>query len=158
MISNKLRWYRYVLIAPYIVAFSLTAVAAYHLLGISQAEQLTAGTVTLEVDRQQYAKGQTVRFTLSNQSNQAVAIVNNCPAAPLEVYYWNGSAWERRQASTNEAKCAGEPRSYTIDPGKSASATYRYWDGLFETPGRYRLVAPLVGLNDRPSVEFIVSD
>lgn len=155
---SKWQGYRYRLAVPYIAAFAVLAGVGYQLTTSLSAETITAGSVTVSTDKVVYRLGDTVRFTIKNDTSTPVIISNNCPSEPLEVYRQVEGQWVRlRDEVAFDSKCQGEPRQFTVRPsGGTASATYCYWDNLFDQPGRYRIIVPLLGLQDRPQTEFNV--
>lgn len=155
---SKWQGYRYRLAVPYIAAFAVLAGVGYQLTTSLSAQTLTSGSVTVTTDKLVYRAGDEIRFIITNDTPTTVYILNQCPAEPLEVYRQEGSGWRQlHDEAVYTSKCDGEPRQFAVKPdGGTASATYRYWDNLFTVDGRYRIVAPLQGLTDRPSTEFTI--
>lgn len=154
--ANRHRWLRYRLAAPYVVVVALIGVVGYQATSLLFAETLTGGRLRLTVDQPRYQAGDNIRFTIHNDLEQTVYVANNCPNEPLEVYRLQAGQWLRVHDAADPAKCVGEPRTFAIAARGQASASYRYWPKLFETPGRYRLVAPIEHYDDRPAIEFEV--
>ncbi len=155
---SKWQGFRYKLAAPYALAFVALAGIGFQLNSSLFAETTLQGDIRLTTDKAVYHTGDTVRFTITNDTPATISVANNCPAEPLEVYRQVDGQWQRIHDKVDyDSKCDGEPRQYSIKPnGGSASATYVYWDNLFTTAGKYKLVAPLQGVENRPETEFNV--
>lgn len=144
---------------PYVVILALAGVIGYRTsVSIFAAPIVSGGLVRLSVDQPQYSLGQTVRFTLTNDSPKPISVINNCPNEPLEVYRQQAKTgqWQRIRDTADAAKCANAPRQYVIAAGAASAASYRYWPDLFAAPGRYRIIAPIEQYDDRPAIEFDV--
>ena len=148
--------WRTVFAVPYLVVFAVAGIVGLQLLRSSSAAPLSGGAIQITVGQPSYTAGQTIRFTIRNDSESTISVPNNCPDAPLEVYRLEQSGWQRQHAYANDDKCINAPRSYSVASGSSVSATYIYWPELFAQPGRYRLVVPLLQNLTKPEVEFDV--
>jgi hypothetical protein len=155
-IFKHLSAYRLKLLIPYAVVFGLMGVVGLQITNLISAQPLTQDQVELSVTSDQYAVGAPVRFTIKNNMERPIFVANNCPEAPLQVYFWDGGHWLQQHATVEPDKCLGEPRRYEVVPHGTVSASYAYWMSLFARPGRYRLVAPIEHYQPAPSVEFTV--
>lgn len=143
------------LLAPYAAVFALISLVGYQASTYIFAES-TPSQVSLSLEQTSYAVNEPIRFTILNNSDRAVSVLNNCPGEPLEVYRQQDAQWLRIHQNADPSKCVGAPRHYTIAPQSKVSATYNFWPSLFEEPGRYRIVAPIEPGGERPLAEFDV--
>jgi outer membrane receptor for ferric coprogen and ferric-rhodotorulic acid len=142
---------------PYAAIVVASATVGYQSIHNSSAQAtLLNGQVQLSVDKHQYVIGDPIRFTLTNYLKDTVQVANHCPAEPLEVYRLESGAWQRLHDTTDPAKCQHELRSYALYPQTPTSADYRYWPHLFNRTGTYRIVAPIDGYTDGPTVDFTI--
>jgi hypothetical protein len=141
----------------YVVAAVLTGIVGYQTVHFSSAQSLPSNSVQLQTNKQSYDVGEVVRFTLINGLSGAISVTNNCPNEPLTVFRQQQGGWiQIHDTAVNTDKCQNEPRSYTIVSGGQVSATYIFWPKLFNSPGHYRITAPIEGFSNGPSAEFDV--
>jgi hypothetical protein len=150
------RRYRYILMAPYAVAFVALIIVGYQLLKSSSPESLDQSGVGLTTSKPQYAIGENIKYTIVNSTKAPVYVANNCPGEPLQVYRMENGRWSRLHSSVDKSKCVNENRTYEIAAESQVSSTYRYWLNLFSIPGQYRLTAPIEGSEYSPTVIFTV--
>lgn len=117
---------------------------------------LPTGQVKLTVPYSKYLVGETVSYTLKNNYNSSVYIINNCPSEPLAVYRLEKDKWIRQHDQASKSECAGENRQVSIAAGDSISGNFAPWHHLFSQPGKYRLVAVVEHYNSLPYQEFEV--
>lgn len=141
----------------YAVVIVLAGVVGYQTVHGTSAQSLPSNKVQLQMSKQSYKVGEVVRYTIVNGLTNAILVANNCPNEPLMVFRQQQGTWVRiHDTATNSDKCLSEPRSYAIVPNAQVSSTYLFWPKLFNTPGRYQIVAPVEGYANGPSAEFEV--
>lgn len=97
------------------------------------------GGVKLKIPYSKYLVGETVTFSVTNNYNATINIVNNCPKEPLAVYRQVNDDWNRVHATSKVSSCSEKLRTITIEPGKTVSGSYKNWPALFKRPGKYRV-------------------
>jgi hypothetical protein len=141
--------------ASYAVIALLAGFVGYQTVHYSSAEKLPSSDVQLQMSKPSYTVGEVVRFTIINNLSEPVYITNNCPNEPLTVFKQQQNAWLQVHDRARDAdKCLNEPRSYAVLPKAQLGATYIFWPKLFNTPGHYRITAPIEGFDNGPSAEF----
>lgn len=143
-------------------AVLLVIVSFFGIIGYQSTHPLFALTPTpsgvyIFTDKVHYTIGQDITITIANTTSHAVSVINNCPQQPLSVYYLSRGSWRNITATTNAAKCNGEPAAYTIPANRSIQVDYSYWPQLFNKSGEYQIVANLVAHSGGTSTKFFVS-
>lgn len=117
---------------------------------------LPVGQIQLTIPYSKYLVGETVSFTLTNNYNSPIYIINNCPSEPLAVYRLESGTWVRQhdQASIND--CPVEQRQVSVPANGVVNGTFAPWHNLFSQPGKYRVVAYVEYYNALPYQEFEV--
>lgn len=155
---SKFSGYKYRLMAPYALAFVLVAGVGFQLTTNLLAEEVQSGDIILTTNKKVYEVGEEIRYTVVNNTSAAIAVANDCPEEPLDVYHEVDGQWQQiHDSATVSAKCDSGPVQYSVGPnGGSTSATYRYWPSLFSQAGKYRLLAPLAATGEQPQATFTV--
>lgn len=115
------------------------------------------GQITLSVSKLHYTVGEKVDYTIKNNLNVAVVLVNHCPKEPLHVYKWENNQWVRIHDSAKSTVCANVQKKVNIPANGSYSGNYANWPALFNKPGIYRIVAFADNYQGLPYADFIVS-
>lgn len=145
------------LVGSYLAVAVMAGYVGYSTMHTSSAAPVESSQVQLLLGKYQYQVGETPRFTIINNTSQAIVVANNCPNEPLKVERLTGKGWEAiHETFANREKCAHELRSYQILPKAQVSASYIYWPKLFITPGHYRITVPIEGAADGPAAELDV--
>ena len=125
----------------YISAISLVTL----LIGLAatgiRTHSLPVGSVKLSVPYSKYVVGETITFTIQNNYNSLIDVVNNCPAEPLAVYYQINGSWVRQHDTAALDECPNEDRQVSVPAGGVAQGSFKPWPNLFSKPGKYRIVA-----------------
>ncbi len=102
---------------------------------------IPTGSVALTIPYSKYTVGEKINFTIKNNYNSSIYIINNCPSEPLAVYKQIDGKWvlQHDQASTYE--CPTEQRQIDIKAGETMNGSFAPWPNLFSQPGKYRIVA-----------------
>lgn len=116
-----------------------------------------ASAIQLSLSQSSYTIGQDVSVMVSNLSDTATYVVNNCPEESLDVSRLEGAAWTPLQDHTDVSKCIGEPSEYEIPAHSSIKVDYKFWPELFNVPGEYRIHADIEPSTSGPTVEFSVA-
>jgi len=144
----------------YILAISLIVfLAGSAAMGI-RTHSLPTGSVKLSVPYSKYLVGETISFTIQNNYNSSINVVNNCPAEPLAVYYQVNGSWVRQHGQALLDECPNEDRQVSVKPGGSIDGSFKPWQNLFGKPGKYRIVAFVEYYNALPyqDIEVIASE
>lgn len=115
------------------------------------------GKLTLATTKQKYTVGDTVGYTITNQLNTPITLLDLCPQEPLHVYSWKDNAWQRVHASAADAQKCAANKQQTIAPGASISGDYANWATLFSSPGIYRIVLLASNYNGLAYADFQVA-
>lgn len=115
---------------------------------------LPVGQVQLTIPYSKYLVGETVSFTLTNNYNSPIYIINNCPSEPLEVYRQEGGKWVRQHDQAAISDCHIEQRQVIVPANGIVNGTFAPWHNLFSTPGKYRVVAFVEYYNALPYQEL----
>ena len=149
---SRVAWVCFYVVLILIVLFGLHKVVD----GI-QTHSFPAGNVQLSVPYSEYLVGEVVTFTIKNNFNSPIHIINSCPAEPLNVYRQDGSAWVRIHDVALSGDCPTENRQITVAANGSVNGNFAAWPNLFKVPGRYRVVAYVEYYDSLPYQEFEVS-
>jgi hypothetical protein len=114
------------------------------------------GQVKLTVPYSKYIVGEKISYTIKNNYNSSIYIINNCPSEPLAVYRFENNKWVRQHDQTTQGECAGQQRQINVEPGGSITGDFSPWHNLFKTPGKYRLVVAVEHYNSLPYQDFEV--
>ncbi len=141
----------YILIAGFIIGGA--NIAANQV----RTHTLPTGDVTLSILYSKYVVGESVNFTIKNNYNSSISILNNCPAEPLAVYRQaSDGSWIRQHDYASYGACSTEQRQVSVAAGQSVSGNFDPWPNLFVNPGKYRVVAFVEYYNALPYQEFEV--
>lgn len=143
------------------VMLYLALIAVFVFMVVWQARRVNtlgfaSGTLELSMSKTTYTVGDPISYTLKNNLKQPVTLTNNCPGEPLYIYSWTNNSWVRIHDTAAAASCAGEARSFTIQPGASYTQDFSKWPNLFSKPGIYRIVGLATNYNALPYVDFQV--
>ena len=141
----------YILIAGFIIGGA--NIAANQV----RTHTLPTGDVTLTVLYSKYVVGESINFTIKNNYNSSISILNNCPAEPLAVYRQaSDGSWIRQHDYASYGACSTEQRQVSVAAGQSVTGSFDPWPNLFVNPGKYRVVAFVEYYNALPYQEFEV--
>lgn len=132
----RIFWVAVYIFAVIFVVYLVNAAAT----GI-RSHSLPKGSVQLSLPYSKYAVGETVSFSIKNNYNSSIDIVNNCPYEPLAVYFWENSSWVREHSQVAIGECPNEDRQVSVAAGGSVEGNFGPWASLFSKPGKYRIVA-----------------
>ncbi len=140
----------------WIVSLGILAYGIYLIIGNIQMRSLPAGQIRLSVPYSKYLVGETVTFTIKNNFNSAIYLTNDCPAEPLYVYRQENGAWVRIHDTAAASDCPTESRQIEVAANGSVSGSFAPWHNLFNTPGKYRVVAYVEYYDALPYQDFEV--
>ena len=141
----------YILIAGFIIGGANIAASQV------RTHTLPTGDVTLSISYSKYVVGESVAFTIKNNYNSSISILNNCPAEPLAVYRQaSDGSWIRQHDYASYGGCSTEQRQVSVAAGQSITGSFDPWQNLFVNPGKYRVVAFVEYYNALPYQEFEV--
>ena len=115
-----------------------------------RTHKLPTGDVTLTIPYSKYAVGETINFTIKNNFNSSIYLINNCPSEPLGVYKLINGEWIRQHDQASQYDCPNEQRQVTVGPGGTVDGDFAPWTNLFSQPGKYRIVAFVEYYNSLP--------
>ena len=115
---------------------------------------LPTGTVELDVSHSKYVVGEPVEFTLHNNLNAPIHILNKCPSEPLEIYKLNDGRWSKQHDSINRSSCTDDLRQLTIPAHGVITGDLSPWKNLFTSPGSYRIAAIIDNYRSLPYIDF----
>lgn len=128
----------------------------YQIVGNIQMRKLPVGQIQLSVPYSKYLVGETVTFTIKNNYNSPVYLFNDCPAEPLSVYRQKNGVWVRIHDTASINDCPTEDRQIEVAASGSISGSFAPWHNLFNTPGKYRVVAYVEYYDALPYQDFEV--
>ena len=140
----------------YVVLLGLLLLGVYKVLGNIKTHSLPAGEVQLIVPYSKYLVGEAITFTVKNNYNSPVYLVNDCPAEPLNVYREENGTWLRVHDRASVGDCPTENREITVKANGSVDGSFASWHNLFKIPGKYRVVAYVEYYDALPYQEFEV--
>jgi len=113
--------------------------------GVSASQLRThiipTGTIQLSVPYSKYVVGETVSFSIKNNYNSSIYVINKCPQEPLAVYRQENNKWVRQHDYALEENCPEEQRQVITVAGGTVNGNFAAWPNLFLKPGKYRIVA-----------------
>ncbi len=148
---SRLAWVMFYVVATALVIGGLYAVALR-----IQTHSLPVGQVELVIPYSKYLVGEPITFTVKNNFNSPVYVLNKCPAEPLNVYRLENNRWVRIHDQALKNDCPIEDRQVTVPANSSVDGDFTDWPNLFKTPGKYRVVAYVEYYNALPYQEFEV--
>ncbi|MEP7204581.1 MAG: hypothetical protein ABI716_00110 [Candidatus Saccharibacteria bacterium] len=148
---SRLAWAVFYIVSLLIVIGGLYAVAFR-----IQTHSLPVGQVELSIPYSKYLVGEPITFTVKNNFNSPVYVLNKCPVEPLNVYRLENNRWLRIHDQAFKDDCPIESRQVTIPANSSVDGNFADWPNLFKTPGKYRVVAYVEYYNALPYQEFEV--
>lgn len=127
-----------------LITWVLLAIASFFLFMSgtkSQPNVVDQNEISIITDRTAYSRGQIVKITIKNNTNEAIAIKNDCPQEPLDVYFYKNNEWEKKEAlSKIDCKENNMEGDWNIDPQKKLNIDYNFWNHeLFDQLGRYQI-------------------
>jgi hypothetical protein len=143
-------------------AIVYAALAVMFMLGLYWTAQrirthtLPVGSIQLTVPYSKYLVGETVSFTIKNNYNSPVYLLNHCPDEPLEVYRLENGQWVRQHDEASLDDCPDERRQISVPANGLVSGSFAPWRNLFKQPGKYRVVAFVEYYNALPYQDFEV--
>lgn len=127
-----------------IVYSSLVALLMFGLYRAAQhirTHTLPTGNVQLSIPYSKYLVGETISFTIKNDYNSPIYILNHCPDEPLEVYRLDNGQWIRQHDKALIEDCPDEQRQVSVPANGIVNGSFAPWQNLFKQPGKYRVVA-----------------
>jgi len=101
----------------------------------SLMDQKPIGFMTTDTS---YARSKVVTVEIKNNTDQDIAIPQDCPGEPFDVLHYENSEWKKVEA-TPELDCS-KAVSYTLKPGEEAKIPYDNWNhSLFSQMGRFKI-------------------
>lgn len=150
--SRRKRWIFWILV--YVVLVAASFFSARWVLHRLDRDVVLEGNVELAVPKARFAVGEDVSFTMKNDLETSIFIINGCPKEPLHVFRWNGKTWDAVHATTTKSYCEGQSRMIEIPAKRSVTYSYRAWPELFAQPGYYRIVASVEQYVKYPYADF----
>lgn len=135
-----------------VVVISVAVQAAYKI----KTHTLPTGKVQLLIPYSKYLVGETINYTIKNEYNSPIYIINSCPSEPLTVYRQESGKWVRQHDEAKLNDCPDEQRQVSVDAGKSVGGSFAGWHNLFKKPGKYRVVAVIEHYDLLPYQDFEV--
>lgn len=111
--------------------------AAQHI----RTHTLPTGNIQLTIPYSKYLVGETISFTIKNDYNSPIYIMNHCPDEPLEVYRQDNGQWVRQHDKAALEDCPDEQRQVSVPANGIVNGSFTPWKNLFKQPGKYRVVA-----------------
>lgn len=140
----------------YIIIFISIISAAYFAAEDIRTRSIPVGQVQLSVPYSKYLVGEKVSFTLTNNYNSPVYVLNKCPNEPLAVYKLKKDTWVRIHDRVSISECPSQQRRISVPANGVVHGTFAPWKKLFNKPGKYRVVAFVEYYNALPYQEFEV--
>lgn len=118
--------------------------------GRIRTHTLPEGSISLKIPYSKYLVGEPITFTLKNNYNSSIYVVNNCPSEPLEVYKLENEEWVRQHDRVSIKQCDDDSRQISVPAKGVVNGSFAAWKNLFSTPGKYRIVAYVEYYNQLP--------
>ncbi len=113
--------------------------------------QFATGQLQLTTSKIQYVSGDSINFTLTNNFNLPITLINKCPKPWLHVFNYNNGVWNQISSSTSASNCTSQASDLIINPHKSITENYDYWKSIFTNPGIYRIA---ILAENYPSISY----
>ncbi len=117
---------------------------------------IPVGGIGLTVPYSKYLVGENINFTIKNNFNSAIYVVNKCPSEPLSVFKQENGVWVPIHDTATEGGCSDESRRVSVPANSTTTGSFAAWPHLFDTPGKYRIVALVEYYNALPYQDFEV--
>ena len=140
----------------YVMFCAFLVIGLYLMAARIKTHTLPVGGIELSVPYSKYVVGETVTFTIKNNFNNSIYIVNNCPSEPLAVYRQAGNKWVRIHDQASVGACPEEQRQVSVTAMGSTNGNFAAWPHLFDQPGNYRVIAYIENYNSLPYQDFSV--
>jgi len=134
----------------YVAIISLSAFGLIKAADRIKTHTLPVGSIELSVPYSKYLVGEPITFSITNNYNGNVYVVNNCPSEPLEVYRLENGKWVRQHDQVEISKCDKNSRLVNVPAKGIVHGSFAAWKNLFSEPGKYRIVAYVEYYNELP--------
>ncbi len=138
-----------------LVAIALIIVAVV-ISGEFKTRSIPIGDISLSVPYSKYVVGEDITFTVKNGYNSPIYVTNTCPGEPLNVYKWVDNKWSRIHDKASLKDCPDQTRNIEVAANSSVSGDFKAWPNLFNSPGKYRVVAYVEYYDALPYRDFEV--
>ena len=118
---------------------------------------IPGGQINLTLPKAQYAVGEDIQLTLTNNLSNTIYFNDQCPQEPLNIYRWENNIWTRVHVTIDSTQCQGSSSSVAIAPGQTYSVDFSKWLSVFNTPGIYRIAALANNYNGLAYVDFNIN-
>lgn len=142
--------------AVYGVILTVFLIGMYQVTSRIRTHSLPSGEIQLAIPYSKYVVGEIVTYSLQNNFNSPVYILNKCPNEPLAVYRFENNQWVRQHDTASISSCPGKDRQIAVPANGIVNGTFAGWKNLFAKPGKYRVVAYVEYYNALPYQEFEV--
>jgi YidC/Oxa1 family membrane protein insertase len=126
------------------------------------SDSTASGPVVLETAKKEYIVNHPIELLVTNTTSEVVAVANDCPSEPLDVFRYVDGDWEQVESSSDSVVCSDDLKPLLLVPFETLVVDYRPWvDTVFSEFGRYKIELSLVGSDDTVVVvftEFEISD
>lgn len=154
--ANSKRFSRVAWLLFWMLLLGLLMYGFYQLVSHIQMRSLPAGQIQLSVPYSKYLVGEPITFTIKNNYNSSIYLSNDCPAEPLRVYRQENNLWVRIHDTASISDCPTENRQIEVPANSSVNGSFAPWHNLFNTPGKYRIVAYVEYYDALPYQDFEV--
>lgn len=117
---------------------------------------IPAGQINISVQKTEYPIGEPVKVLVENRLPTTIYVGNDCPSEPLTVYRQENDKWVRIHGKAELSFCKLQDREIALAGNTSALVDFSPWQKMFETPGKYRVVAVVEHYSGLPYQDFYV--
>jgi len=149
---------RIIWVGVYIIIAACFVFGMYVAANRMRTHILPVGQIQLSVPYSKYLVGEAISFSIKNNFNSPVYVLNNCPGEPLAVYHLENGIWIRIHDKASISECPDEQRQVSVPANGVVNGTFASWHNLFNKPGKYRVVAFVEYYNALPYQEFEVDE
>ena len=114
------------------------------------------GQLNLTMSKSSYTVGDNISFSIKNNFNVPITLIDKCPKPWLHVYSYSSGIWNQISATASASYCQSQPSQLVIKPGDTISENYNAWSGMFSSPGIYRIAILAENYNGLAYADFKV--
>ncbi|MEK7544789.1 MAG: YidC/Oxa1 family membrane protein insertase [Patescibacteria group bacterium] len=100
--------------------------------------EVKTGELAIIIGDKEYSRGAVMAADIINRTTQDIAIANECPGEPLNIYKYTNGNWIQKTA--NPKLTCDNVKETILKAGETLTVTYENWNyALFNEEGRYKI-------------------
>lgn len=126
----------------------------FSIVGKPLKRSLPPDAIEIVLLKNKYKVGEEIFYGIQNKTDEEIAIENDCPGEPLEIYRQEGNVWEHLEGEAN-IKCSSNGNEIIVGPYELKGSSFLPWqDIIFNSPGKYKIEVEIEGYVNEYEKEF----